>query len=94
MENARGFKPALVEIEDAFAPGFIVEELPDGRYTVFLPSAPTPMAGTIFIIDAARVHPVDIPFTTAFQCVAKWGTGAGQLLAALPPGTPLPGSPR
>jgi uncharacterized membrane protein len=88
MEHAQGFEPALVEIEDALAPGFIVERHSDGRYTVFLPSAPTPMAGTIFIIDAARVHPVDVPFTTAFQIVTRWGSGAGQLLAGISPHRP------
>jgi uncharacterized membrane protein len=83
MENARGFKPALVEIEEALAPAFIVEEHADGRFTVFLPSAPTPAAGTILIIDGARVHPVDVPLPTAFKVVTKWGTGAGELLAAM-----------
>jgi hypothetical protein len=32
-ENA--WKPALAEIEDALVPAFIVEELDDGRFTVF-----------------------------------------------------------
>lgn len=83
MEKARGFQPALVEIEEALAPAFIVEEHADGQCTVFLPSAPTPAAGTILIIAGARVHPVDVPITTAFKVVTKWGTGAGELLAAM-----------
>jgi len=85
MEKAHGFKPALVEIEDALAPAFIVEEHADGRCTVFVPSAPTPAAGSIFIMDGARVHPIDVPITTAFRVVTKWGTGAGELLAAMRP---------
>ena len=76
---------ALVEVEDALAPAFLVEDLPDGKCTVFLPSAPTPAAGTIYIIDRARVHPIDVPITTAFKCVTRWGTGAGELLAAMRP---------
>jgi len=88
MENARGFQPALVEIEDALAPAFIVETHADGRCTVFLPSAPTPAAGTILVIDGARVHPVDVPLTTAFKCITKWGTGAGELLTAMRAGPP------
>ena len=44
-ENA--WKPALTEIEDALVPAFIVEELDDGRFTVFVPSVPTPLAGAI-----------------------------------------------
>jgi uncharacterized membrane protein len=83
LESRHGFRPALVEIEDALAIGFIVEEHADGRCTVFLPSSPTPAAGTIFIIDGARVHPVDVPVIKALTCVTKWGTGSGELLAAM-----------
>ena len=36
------WKPALVEIEEALVPAFIIEELDDGSYTVFVPSVPTP----------------------------------------------------
>jgi uncharacterized membrane protein len=86
MEKAHGFQPALVEIEEALAPAFVVETHADGRCTVFVPSAPTPAAGTIYIIDGARVHPVDVPLATAFKCITKWGTGAGELLAAMRPG--------
>jgi hypothetical protein len=32
------WRAALVEIEDALVPGFIIEEFEDGRYTVFVPS--------------------------------------------------------
>ena len=37
------WKPALVEIEDALVPAFIVEELDGGRFTVFVPSVLTPL---------------------------------------------------
>ena len=32
------WKPVLAEIEDALVPAFIVEELDDERFTVFVPS--------------------------------------------------------
>src|SRR5689334_19075414 len=32
-EREGAWKPALVEIEEALVPGFIIEELDDGRYT-------------------------------------------------------------
>lgn len=83
IENSRGFQPALVEIEDALAPCFIVEEHADGRRTVFVPSSPTPAAGTIYIIAGSRVHPLDIPVTKALKCITKWGAGSGELLAAM-----------
>ena len=37
------WQPALIEIEDALVPGFIVESIDEERLTVFVPSAPTPM---------------------------------------------------
>ena len=78
-EREAAFRPALVEIEEALAPGFIIEELEDGRYTVLIPSVPTPAAGTVLIVDRARVHPVDVPFTQAVKVISKWGAGAGEL---------------
>jgi uncharacterized membrane protein len=76
-------QPALVEIEDALCPAFIVEELDDGSFTVLVPSAPTPMAGSIFILPRERVHPVDIPFAKAIGVFSKWGTGAGEFVQAM-----------
>ena len=75
-------EPCLAEIEEALVPAFIVEELEDGQYTVLVPSAPTPMAGSIYILPPERVHPVDIPFTKAISVFTKWGTGAGEFLRA------------
>ena len=60
-------QPALVEIEDALVPALIVEELEDGSFTVLVPSAPTPMAGSLYILPADRVHPVDLPFAKAIS---------------------------
>jgi uncharacterized membrane protein len=78
-EREGAFRAALVEIEDALAPGFIIEELDDGRYTVLAPSVPTPAAGSLFILPRERVHPIDVPFTQAVKVISQWGTGAGEL---------------
>jgi uncharacterized membrane protein len=76
-------QPALAELEDALVPALIVEELEDGSYTVLVPSAPTPMAGSVYILPRDRVHPVDIPFTKAIGVFSKWGTGAGEFVHAM-----------
>ena len=88
------WKPALVEIEDALVPAFIIEEFEDGRYTVFVPSIPTPLAGAVYILDRKRVHPLDVPFTEALKAVSRWGSGAKDLVAAMERGGNLSrGSP-
>jgi uncharacterized membrane protein len=77
------WKPALVEIEDALVPGFIIEELDDGQFTVFVPSVPTPLAGAVYVLSRERVHALDVPFTSAIQVISKWGSGSKTLVAAM-----------
>ena len=75
--------PALVELEDALVPAFIIETLDDGRFTVFVPSVPTPLAGAVYILSPERVHILDVPFTQAIKSVSRWGSGSGDLVAAM-----------
>ena len=82
-EQETAWQPALVEIEEGLVPGFVIEECADGRITVFVPSVPTPFAGAVYILDAARVHPLDVPFTQAIRSVSRWGAGSAELLAAM-----------
>jgi uncharacterized membrane protein len=79
------WQPALVEIEEALVPGFIIEALEDGRFTVFVPSVPTPFAGAVYVLDGSRVHPLDVPFTQAVKSISRWGQGSGELVAAMRP---------
>jgi uncharacterized membrane protein len=76
------FQPALVEMEEALVPAFIVEQHTGNRGTVFIPSVPTPMAGAVYIIDNSRVHPLDLPAVSVMQCISKWGGGSDKLVAA------------
>jgi uncharacterized membrane protein len=78
--------PALVEMEEALVPAFIVEQHSGNRCTVFIPSVPTPMAGSVYIIDNSRVHALDLPAVSVMQCISKWGGGSDKLVAALDAG--------
>jgi uncharacterized membrane protein len=84
------WKPALAEIEDALVPAFIIEELDDGRFTIFVPSVPTPLAGAVYVIRRERVHILDIPFTQAIRSISRWGAGSSDLVAAMQKGRPAP----
>jgi uncharacterized membrane protein len=77
------WKPALVEIEEALVPAFIIEELEDGRFTIFVPSVPTPLAGAVYILSRDRVHALDVPFTQAISSISRWGSGSKDLVAAM-----------
>ena len=77
------WKPALAEIEEALVPAFIIEELADGRYTVFVPSVPTPLAGAVYVLTPERVHLVNLSFTRAIRTVSRWGAGCQEMVAAM-----------
>ena len=80
-ENA--WKPALADMGDGLVPVFIIEEFEDGRFTVFVPSVPTPLAGAVYILSRDRVHALDVPFTQAIQSISRWGAGSKELVAAM-----------
>jgi uncharacterized membrane protein len=88
------WQPALVEIEEALVPAFIIEALEDGRFTVFVPSVPTPFAGAVYVLSPDRVHPLDVAFTQAVQAVSRWGSGTKDLVAAMKPESTLPTAQR
>ena len=75
--------PALVEIEEALVPAFIIETLDDGRFTVFVPSVPTSLAGAVYLLHPERVHLLDVPFTQAIRSISRWGSGSRDLVAAM-----------
>ena len=77
------WQPVLAELDDGLVPAFIIEELRDGRVTVFVPSVPTPFAGGVQILSRERVHLVDIPFTQAIKSISRWGSGSGDMVAAM-----------
>ena len=84
--NAEAWRPALVELEDALVPAFIIEELDDGRFTIFVPSVPTPFAGAVYVLSPERVHVLDVPFTQAVRTISQWGSGSRHLVAAMKKG--------
>ena len=81
--DQEAWRPALVELEDALVPAFIIEELDDGRFTIFVPSVPTPLAGAVYVLAPERVHILDVPFTQAIQSISRWGSGSKDLVAAM-----------
>jgi uncharacterized membrane protein len=81
MKIAREF--VMSTIEDALTPAFIIEEHDDGRFTVFVPSIPTPLAGAVYILARERVHLLDVSFTQAIRSGSRWGSGSKDLVAAM-----------
>ena len=80
IENTSGLKPALINIEDAWQIGYLLEQLENDWVVVFLPQAPTPMSGNVMYIPANRVRPLDITMVQAMSIVKAIGVGSGAAL--------------
>jgi uncharacterized membrane protein len=68
---------------------FIIEEHGSGLLTVFVPSSPTPAAGTVYYLTESQVLRLDVTPASAVRCVMQFGMGSKKLLAAVPSETLL-----
>lgn len=80
VEDASGIKPALVSIEGGWQIGYVLEEMRPGWTAVFLPQAPTPMAGNVMYMPSDRVRLLDMPIGEAMLLVKRLGVGSAQAL--------------
>jgi len=80
IENASGLKPVLVNIEDAWQIGYLLEQLENDSVAVFFPQAPTPMSGNLMYLPADRVRPLDITMVQARSIVKAMGVGSSSAL--------------
>jgi uncharacterized membrane protein len=72
-------EPALVETDDGWALALLIERLPDGFCTVFLPDVPSPTSGSVRIVAASRVRVLDVSMLALLGCLTRSGAGAGEL---------------
>jgi uncharacterized membrane protein len=80
IESASGLKPALVTIEDGWQIAYVLEQLENGWVAVFLPQAPTPMAGNVMYFPADRVRPLGVTMVQAISIVKALGVGSAAAL--------------
>ena len=84
IETQSDFSVALARIEDAWMLSFIVEKLDNGLLAVFVPSAPTPAAGSIYYLTEDRVKRLDVSVASAIQCIMRLGVGSKELFQGYP----------
>ena len=71
----------MANIDDAWLLAFIMDELEDGLLTVFVPSAPTPVAGSLYYLQEEQVRRVQgVSVRDAVTCIMQLGVGSRKLL--------------
>jgi uncharacterized membrane protein len=77
-EQGLEFAPALVDLygTEAWAVGFIVEEVEGGQFTVFVPISPTPTVGQVYLLPESRVKKLEAKFVDVLNSLTQWGQGS------------------
>ena len=71
-------KPAEVNLHGGSSRQYalVVEELPDGRIVVFVPSVPAATIGALHVLPPEAVVILDAPVQEMLNAVTQWGAGA------------------
>lgn len=76
-----GFKPALLVSADGQQEiAYLVEDHGDGRVTVMLPKAPTPLSGVVKIVRREQVELLNVKLADVTRVLSQWGVGARDML--------------
>jgi uncharacterized membrane protein len=70
---------AKIFASDTLMTGFITDEHPDGRYTVYFPSALNPTTGLLCHLKNEDVQKIDVSVETAMRSIISCGVGSSGL---------------
>jgi uncharacterized membrane protein len=70
----------LARFDDGWQFGFEMERLDDGHVVVFIPGAPSPFSGSVFIMQAERIRVLDGAQAEALKSLKSMGIGSNALL--------------
>ena len=81
FEENTSFQTVLVQFDDSLQLAFLIEEIEDGKqYSVYVPGAPNPMSGSVYVLEKDRIKRTTIPMKSAMKCMHRLGAGSKELL--------------
>jgi uncharacterized membrane protein len=80
IETSNDNEIMLVNIEETWQLGILMDQIDDELFTIFLPGAPSPMSGDVVFVKKDRLKKLDISSVEAFKIQKKLGVGSGSIL--------------
>ena len=80
LESNEDLKVVLVPTDAGFQFAFLIEEINENKFTVFVPDAPNPWSGSICFVEKKDIKEIDISQKEALACIRKLGYGSKELL--------------
>ncbi len=81
IEINEGMKPVLVQIGNVWQLGFEIERVNEHNIVAFVPSAPDPSSGDIFIASNESISYLYAPNAEVVQCIERSGKGLSAIIA-------------
>ena len=79
-EDVEGMTPVAVRFDDSWQIAFEIERVQGEKVALFLPGAPDPWAGTVCVVTADRVTPLDVSIPFVAKLAKRLGRGSQEAL--------------
>ncbi|PIB34348.1 hypothetical protein BFP72_02380 [Reichenbachiella sp. 5M10] len=80
LESDKLNEVVLVDMEEAWQIGFLMDRIDENISTVFLPGAPSPLSGEVILIKNERLRKIDISEANAMKISKKLGQDSQKIL--------------
>jgi uncharacterized membrane protein len=80
FESKEDLKVVLVPTDAGWQFAFLVEQINETNFAVFVPDAPNPWSGSVCFVNQKDIKEVEISQKEALACIRKLGYGAKNLL--------------
>ena len=75
QEGVSTDRAVLVQVDDGWSPGMLMERAADGRCVVFMADIPRSTSGAVYIVEAHQVRPLGVPMRELDKCIRRYGQG-------------------
>lgn len=80
FESNEDLKVILVPTDAGLQFAFLIEQVNENQFTVFIPDAPNPWSGSIVFVEKKDITDIQITQKQALACIRKLGYGSKELL--------------
>ncbi|MCD0468181.1 hypothetical protein [Flavobacterium sp. JAS] len=80
FESNQDLKVILVPTDAGLQFAFLVEQIDENNFTVFIPDAPNPWSGSVVFVKKEDITEVNMTQKQALACIRKLGFGSKELL--------------
>ncbi|RZJ56249.1 MAG: DUF502 domain-containing protein [Flavobacterium sp.] len=80
IESNKDLKVILVPTDAGLQFAFLIEEINENNFAVFIPDAPNPWSGSVVFVEKKDITEIGITQKQALACIRKLGYGSKELL--------------